>query len=183
MISPDYEVSFPVTESGTYTVYLEATTKNGVRGMTHRFTVNNAESQQPNAANPFIISRQAATRLYPAGNSPMTITVQFHQDFTGTVTETVPESFAVSNINNKGVMLRSEASRSTDTATAVLRDASMEAPQGDSGLAENKIKWSGSWKSGTTATFSYLYDAPDQSPDFFLIGPLRLSSAVPFTHQ
>ena len=160
MISPDYETSFTFAESGTYLLYLEATTRNGIRGMTSSVEVRGSgsafpvstsppaplpsiptpagrggtdnsdsieepspspggsvggsgegrgEAKTPNTNSyPFTISRQAATRLYPAGFSPMTITVTFNQDFTGTVTETAPASFVLTKISDGGSVMVSK---------------------------------------------------------------------------
>ena len=132
-----------------------------------RKTSNDVTGVQPTtlqntlSRSPVIISRKAATRLYPVGWSPMEITVRFNEDFKGTITDTVPGSFEISDVavETPGAGVSSNVSTSTET------------PSG-----EKTISWKGSWKAGETATFSYLYDAPDVSPDFFTVGPLRLQS-------
>lgn len=158
-ITPDYEAILSFEEEGTYTLKLVAETENGVREMTQKLTVNsqqltvdNNDNQQPQTVNPVIISRTATTRLYPVGNSPMTITVEFLEDFEGTITETVPEGFEISDI-------------------APTPNPSSVPGEGD----EQSIEWKGSWEAGEVATFSYLYDAPDVSPQFYLVGPLELT--------
>ena len=42
------------------------------------------------------------------------------------------------------------------------------------------VAWYGNWKASDTATFHYDYDAPDISPQFYLVGPLKLESDRPF---
>gem|GEM_PF-2948317 len=203
MISPDYETSVTFAESGTYLLYLEATTKNGVRGMTQRIVVRHkleAISNENTASDayslslkaysssdkpfdsPIIISRKAATRLYPAGFSPMTITVTFNEDFAGTVTETAPASFVLTKISDGGSVMVSKPVLSADEGSNHNTDdnVALRRTQGD---IEQLIQWHGSWTAGQTATFSYLFDAPDHSPDFFLLGPLKFSSATPFQDQ
>lgn len=107
----------------------------------------------PVEQSPFlIISRTSATRLYPFGPAPMTLGIHFMSDFVGEITEIVPSSFVISAID--------------PTATI-------------STLGENtSITWHGSWVGGEKASFSYLYDAPDNSPDFFTTGPLTFHSSI-----
>ncbi len=97
------------------------------------------------------VTRLAATRLWPFAPSPMTIDVQFDADMTGTVTDIVPPGFVIT----KTIPV---------ATTQTLSDGSM------------LIRWKGSWKKGTKSEFHYLYDAPDVSPQFFLVGPLEIRS-------
>ncbi|MFA5273846.1 MAG: hypothetical protein WC353_06880, partial [Candidatus Peribacter sp.] len=98
---------------------------------------------------PVIIARAAATRLWPRAASPMTITVSFFEDFRGTITDVVPLGFTI---------LTTEP----EARVSVRNDE------------ERTIQWHGSWKAGETAQFRFKYDAPDISPEFFLVGPLEL---------
>ncbi|MDD5055254.1 MAG: SdrD B-like domain-containing protein [Candidatus Peribacteraceae bacterium] len=168
-VSPDYETTLQFEESGTYTLKLEATTENGTREMSQTVIVesssDSSDSSDSSVSSPFIITRFAATRLYPVGNSPMTIEVKFLEDFSGTITDTVPESFEISGISDGGKEDREGQIGSSDSSDSSVSSVSSEAT----------ISWQGSWKSGDTATFSYLYDAPDISPDFFTVGPLELT--------
>ncbi|GEM_PF-1895851 len=184
LISPDYEAFFSVTESGTYTLKLTAETKNGTREMTQRIAVsderravsedsqsstiavsNISQSSQLKAQSSswsVIISRKAATRLWPFAPSPMEITVQFNEDFSGEITDTVPGSFTVLT--------------PAPSPASSWRGVPSVARRGEDGTGEQTITWKGSWKAGETAVFRYDYDAPDESPQFFLVGPLRLEA-------
>ncbi|MDD5742980.1 MAG: DUF2341 domain-containing protein, partial [Candidatus Peribacteraceae bacterium] len=171
-VSPDYEAFFSADEPGEYTLKLTAKTENGTRSMEQKVEVrgnpgetNNKQQTSPLPAGegqgegwPIVISRKAATRLYPVGSSPMEITVKFNEDFEGTVTDTVPGSFVLSNI----------------TPPSGKRLAMSDKQTGN----EQQIVWTGSWKAGETALFSYVYDAPDVSPDFFTVGPLTFVSGA-----
>lgn len=146
LITPDYATSFTAVETGMYELTLTATTANGTRSITSMIEV----------ADPlFIIKRIGATRLWPMAPSPMHICVTFNAPVTGTITETVPADFILSDIRPAAIVQRN-----------------------DDGTQE--LQWKGTWKEGEQATFHYLYDAPDISPQFYLLGPLKISSALPF---
>jgi hypothetical protein len=106
----------------------------------------------------YTIERKAATRLWPFAPSPMDVTVHFATPITGTITDTVPEGFTVDHITEGG---RAET---LDDGTTVIR-------------------WHGSWSAGETVHLHYMYDAPDISPQFYLVGPLRIFSDSPLTEQ
>ncbi len=144
-IQPDYQALFTLAEAGTYLLHLEATTANGTRSLDTHITAGDE--------GPFTVRRTAATRLWPFAPSPMTISVDFHRDYTGDVTDLVPPGFVVSNTVPAAVT----APAATGTGTTVT--------------------WTGSWKAGSTATFSYDYDAPNISPQFYLVGPMRMGDS------
>jgi hypothetical protein len=97
----------------------------------------------------FIISRAMATRLYPAGVSPASFTISTEVDFAGTVTETLPASFVVIEAPASATV-----AVSGDIQTITWSDVAIPA--------------------GTTKTFSYTYNAPDISPMYYTVGPVRL---------
>ena len=106
---------------------------------------------------PFVISRSQATRLFPFGSSPATITVQFNKDFTGSIVEKVPGDFVISAVSDAG----------TPTPNPSLEEGG--------GVGEQTITWSDiTAAAGETKTFSYTYDAPDVSPMYYKAGPLSL---------
>ena len=145
-IAPDYETFITMNIEGTY--YLELTANNLI-GASHRLTSEVQVVSSPD----FIVHRKAATRLWPVAPSPMTVDIEFMRDFSGTITDTVPDSFGITE--------------STPKATTALVPAT----------SELTLTWSGSWSAGDVATFEYVYDAPDISPEFYLIGPLLLTDS------
>lgn len=147
-IEPDYRAALPLHEAGTYALELLAKTKNGT------WTISSSIAVSDSA--PVRIKRTAATRLWPFAPSSMNIQIFFTQDFSGTITDTVPEGFAVT--------------QTQPHATAQNTNDALGAGQ--------TLSWHGSWKSGEVAEFSYTYDAPDISPEFYLLGPLILSPAT-----
>ena len=157
-IEPDFTTSFTPSETGNYQLHLTAVTDNGERSTSSTLTVldPNADGLLTGDSNAVIISRTAATRLWPFAPSPMTISVKFNRDFNGTISDTVPEGFLVTDVSDGGQV-------------SDLQDLPNESQKG------YVISWNGSWQAGQTATFTYRYDAPDISPQFYLIGPLALT--------
>lgn len=86
-LTPDYEASYVFGEPGKYTMRLKAQTTKGEYEVYDQIEVKQAL--------PFDIKRTSATRLYPPLEYPMLIEFTAQQDFTGTVTETVPDSFII----------------------------------------------------------------------------------------
>ena len=86
-LEPDYEAHYKFGAAGTYQFQLTATTKNGTHSI--------ADSIQVTDKIPFDVQRVSATRVYPPNTYPMLFNITANQDFSGTVTETVPDSFTV----------------------------------------------------------------------------------------
>ncbi|PJA67348.1 hypothetical protein CO157_05155, partial [Candidatus Peregrinibacteria bacterium CG_4_9_14_3_um_filter_49_12] len=143
LIDPDYETFFRVSDAGTYDLTLTATTQNGTHKVTSKIVVESAPE--------FSIERTAATRLWPAAVSPMTIEITSLSAFAGTVTDTLPLGFVVTDVGQGGRVVQ------TDEGVTVV--------------------WQASWQAGEKAQFTYEYDAPDVSPEFYLVGPLQLSAS------
>src|SRR5581483_5216046 len=66
---------------------LTATTVNGTKSIADSVTVTDQI--------PFDVERVSATRIYPPNLYPMTFTITANKSFSGTVTETVPDSFTI----------------------------------------------------------------------------------------
>lgn len=86
-LTPDYQTSYPMGSVGRYAVHLQAITANGTEEITDAFEVR--------AFVPFDVERIAATRIYPPVNYPVRMKVTANVDFTGEVTEFVPDSYAI----------------------------------------------------------------------------------------
>ncbi len=140
-ITPDYTASVQLPVAGTYKMTLEASTPNGTRSIQSDIFV--AQSL------PYAVERVAATRLFPVGWSPMTVSVRFADSFHGTIRDILPAGFVI---------------RPAEDAAVVMSETG------------SSIAWSGNWSAGETAVFSYEYDAPDISPQFYLVGPLQMQS-------
>jgi hypothetical protein len=115
----------------------------------HTATIDSVISVR--ARHPLRITRKAATRLWPFAPSTMDITVEFSDAFSGRLRETVPKGFILS-------ASQPEALLTTDPSSGDLT-----------------LLWQGTWSAGAQVHLSYTYDAPDISPEFYLLGPLLFS--------
>lgn len=86
-LKPDYEAHYNFGGVGKYDLILTAKTRNGNHTISDQISVQNAT--------PFVIQRTSATRIYPPNEYPMQFNITANRDFTGTVTETVPDSFVI----------------------------------------------------------------------------------------
>lgn len=101
------------------------------------------------------ILRTGPTRIYPLEPYPVTVTVTARKDFEGIIEERVPVSFEVNEL--EGVIAY------------------------DGVRVEEGVKvltWNVSLPEGESLELGYTFDAPDVSPAFYLIGPLRLVDTV-----
>ncbi len=94
----------------------------------------------------FEVYRTAATRIYPPQPYSMNITLHSQEYYQGTITEIVPASFDIQAVNA--------------TVTSINE--------------EKEITWNVTVLPHHNYTFSYLFDAPDVSPQFYLLGPLQI---------
>jgi hypothetical protein len=96
---------------------------------------------------PFKIERETSTRIYPVKEYPVEITIKANQDFKGEIVERIPDSFELKsqNLDAKTTMQNSKL-----------------------------IVWSADWKKGEAYILKYQYDASDESPEYYELGPLRL---------
>ena len=137
---PDYYTYFKVGQPGVYEIKLSNL------GNGYEIT----DSFQVEADVPFIIARSAATRINPFRSSyNVRIKVTALADFTGTLEETVPALFLLSDISGRG-----EANPADDHDQTVI--------------------WPVDLKAGVTVEFDYTYFAPKISPQFYLLGPAIL---------
>jgi hypothetical protein len=103
---------------------------------------------------PFTIERTGPTRIYPVADYPMTLQVTAKDDWQGTIIEKVPASFEV-----------------LEPDTATTYDSVNTA--GDTKI----ISWNVSLVAGEEQTLGYNFNAPDISPEFYLLGPAQFVDA------
>ena len=146
-VLPDYSAEYTFADAGDYTLELTVDNGNGPKVLTKNIHVGETSA-------PYVVTRTQATRLFPLGGSPATLSVLFNQDFSGAITEVAPKDFEISAISDNGVIV--DAAEGKDFKT---------------------ITWSNiSATTGDTKTFTYTYDAPDVSPMYYKAGPLTLNS-------
>jgi hypothetical protein len=147
---PDYVAHYQFTEEGVYTMQVVVDTGAGEVALTRKITVG--------ADTMFTVEREAATRLFPDGESPMKIKITAHEDFVGNIMETVPASFEIGKIK---VVVEGQGTVG-DTEVIYSGNGVQQIFVHDLNLV-----------AGDVLHFGYEYDAPDVSPDFFVISPLQ----------
>lgn len=96
----DYETSYQVGGIGEYSMNLTATTKNGNYSSADTFQVKDSVA--------FDVERITATRIYPAQKYTVRLHIKANQDFSGNISEVVPDSFKISD--QSGLSSESQAS-------------------------------------------------------------------------
>jgi hypothetical protein len=99
------------------------------------------------------IRRQAMTRIYPLAEYTMRILFTPSHSFEGVVTEHAPLSFKIRTPN--------------PPATIAPLDEETQS-----------ITWKQRFEAGRTYTLEYTYDAPDISPEFYLLGPVSIDGDI-----
>ena len=142
---PDYQADFTFSSAGEYVFTLSAEQDGVVRTLKSAVSV-------ADGAPAYVISRESATRNFPFGPTPMEIEIFFQSTTTDVmVAETVPAEFVLSNISRSG--------------TSFIDPIS----------GDQVIMWDNVFADpGETIELSYSYDAPDVSPEFYLVGPLEV---------
>ncbi len=105
--------------------------------------------------NLFDVRRVGPTRIYPAAVYPVTLYIRPTVNWQGTITETVPASF---------VITPPQQSTGYDSITTTGN--------------EKIIKWNVALIAGEETRLGYYFDAPDISPEFFLIGKAKFYTNV-----
>ncbi len=143
---PDYWTNFTVSKSGIYNLELTATTKNGV------YTIN--DNVEVKEKIDFEVERKSATRIFPTEKYMMQLNLKVDQDFVGKIYEEVPLSFTVNQ-----------------PKVGLVGFENVESNQ-----FSQKIEWNVSLKAGEEISLGYEYKAPEISPQFYLIGPLSMTT-------
>ncbi len=141
---PDYFANYQADDIGEYKLTITALIDNGKRQINDKFEV------RKNAL--FEIERVGPTRIYPVADYSMKILVKANEDWQGDLIESVPNEFEVKTADSR-------------QQTAEIKEEN----------GYKKIIWKNvQMKAGETIELNYEFDAPDVSPEFYLLGPLEL---------
>lgn len=160
LCGPDNVISVP-----DYFAHYTVPAETGVYTVSLTATTSNgtktvSDSFQVVTTLPMTVVRSAPTRIYPWATYPVTLRVTSATAWSGTVTEIVPASFEISQPLN-----------STDYDAVVTH--------GD----EKVISWNVSLVPGEEKLLGYYFDAPNISPEFYLIGPATFTTSGVQTFQ
>ncbi len=99
---------------------------------------------------PFIVERTGPSRIFPPANYKVSLKITANQNYSGPIVETVPKDFFIT---------KSQGNYS-------------EIVEGE----HKKLTWNTNLVPNQTLNLSYFFDAPDVSPEFFLLGPLKIGT-------
>jgi hypothetical protein len=157
---PDYESSFLPGNPGVYNLELTAETVNG------KFTIS--DKIEVKSIVDFDVQRISATRIFPLQFYPVIFTVVPYTNYSGVITEQVPENFLIDELTEEEVEINLVKNIDNGGSVNYL------------GIKEENgkqiIQWGVKFEAGKEYNFGYAYDAPDKSPDFFNFGPLKVGN-------
>lgn len=155
--TPDYYTYFNTRDSGIYQVSLKAHTENGTKEITDNFEVRDEV--------PFEIERIGSTRIYPWADYDMKLIIKANEEFTGDIIEIVPDGFNI--VGDEVKITYSEASSTIDKTFIIQKDE-----------IDKKLIWQDVHLAvGDVLEIRYVFDAPNVSPEFYLLGPISLGEA------
>lgn len=97
---------------------------------------------------PFSIERTGPSRIYPPSQYKIGLKITANQNYSGPVTENIPKDFIVSKSGGNFE----------------------QKTEGEN----KKLTWQINIQAGQSTTLNYIFDAPDISPEFFLLGPATI---------
>jgi len=150
---PDYAALYQTQGIGAYQLELLAETQNG------KYVIN--DSFKVSEKIDFDIERDGPTRIYPPEDYPFYFNLTFNQDFEGIIEEKVPADFEILPLEDKD-------NNSLDSLVNYHRSYDNLRKDEQSQI----ISWVLSAKQGESFSLGYRFDAPDISPQFYLLGPL-----------
>lgn len=144
---PTITLLYQTKEVGAYSLVLTAKTSGGT------YTIDNSLNVKENL--PFELKRHSATRIYPAHRYPVVFEITPKEDYSGSLTELVPDNFDVqplslaelkdwTQVNDESVLLSNPYKQDDET-----------------------LSWNLNLRGGTTYYLGYSYDSPDDSPRLY----------------
>ena len=166
--TPDYFAFYQLAGVGIYQLRLTALTRNGVKEIVDELEVWEEV--------PIVVERIGPTRIFPLASYIMQLNIQAHEKFRGEIVEYLPENFTVikQSHNFKTATVTELALLEQETATSAKEVKFSEIDINGA----KEISWQNfKLYAGDEVEIIYEFDAPDISPEFYLLGPLRLAYA------
>lgn len=146
---PDYYAYYPLDETGDYEVSITAHTANG------EYTISDIFRVERDPA--IMVEREAPTRIWPKANYQMKINLRSVDGFQGDIIEKVPGQFSIFNFEF------------SDNIDYPISNIKVEEEGGIKKIVIPDFEV----KAGEDYSFSYEFDAPNVSPEFYLLGELE----------
>lgn len=155
-ITPDYQSSFTTSEIGYYTLTLTATTPISTNTIIEHLSVETTPI--------YDLRRLSATRIYPSHLYPVIFALTPQADYQGTFVEQAPKEFEISPLTDSELK---DWSQINDTSQLITTPFIRK---------DSQITWDLNLKAGQTYYFGYRYDAPDDSPQLYTLGPTSIGT-------
>jgi len=167
--SPDYFTHYMLYGAGQYEIRLFASTTNGLRETRETFEVKDEVA--------FDVERVAPTRINPIANYKMVLNIKANRDFSGNILEYLPEDFfladqyaEIKNASSGKYILYNDSISSTSPR--------MEFSLSKTGDAQVAAWTNLNLSDGDEIRITYEFDAPNVSPEFYLLGPLQFTDTM-----
>jgi transposase-like protein len=157
---PDYAATYITREPGDYQMVLKATTESGVYTIQDRFLVREEVA--------FDVERLTGTRIYPLAEYPVVLTIVPSEDYTGVVTDRAPAEFGIRDMSEQEIGEVYDWLE-VDVGKGIVTGLSTELKGG-----VRELTWEVEWQAGETYYLTYGFDAPNVSPDYYVLGPLTI---------
>jgi hypothetical protein len=160
-LTPDYQSTFLPSEIGTYNLTLTAYTSK------HTYTLSDAFRVEESL--PYTLERITATRIFPGNIYPVILKLTAHTDLSSQLVETLSSSFITTPANE------SDLSRwLTGDELNIFDNTAYQRTEAGS---VHTLSWDLSLSAGQSKIVAYTYDAPDESPSIYTIGPASYASS------
>ncbi len=161
---PDYYAYYSLVGTGIYQLKLSASTTNGVKEVTDSFEV------WPKVD--FDVERVGPTRIYPPANYQMTFNIKFNQDYHGDFREYVPADFI---IVDQSVEIKNASSGEWILFNSLASSSIVSFTKNIIASDTKELIWHNlNFSAGDEIRISYIFNAPNISPEFYLLGPARI---------
>jgi len=160
-LTPDYAANFTPSEVGSYSLSLTAITPK------HTFTITDSFEVATNL--PYTLERQTATRIFPGNIYPVILKVTAYEDISSQLVEQVPTGFSTTpaGISDFSQWLSADESSLFDAAVYTRTESDQS----------QSLSWDLNLSANQTKIFGYIYDAPDESPALYSLGPISYAGS------
>ncbi|MEA1962684.1 MAG: hypothetical protein U9M94_00420, partial [Patescibacteria group bacterium] len=157
----DYYSYYSALCKGVYNIKLSAETENGNREIYDEFKVESFLN--------FELERIGPTRIFPLADYEMKMILSANESFQGNLVEYVPLDF---RIKNRELRIKGQELEDGDDEGIIL-DSLFLIQNGEN---SKELVWQNlDIKPGDVLEFTYTFDAPDVSPEFYLLGSVKLA--------
>ena len=154
--TPDYYAYYDFGNTGEYTFELTSVTAEGEKKISESIKTVDEKN--------YDIERIGPTRIYPKSDYGMKLVISAVDDFNGNITEQVPSGFKITNFE-----LRITNSNDRDPFGPNYRYSE------ETNNEVKNLNWQDvELKAGDELEITYVFDAPDISPEIYLSGPLSI---------